>query len=417
MALAALFMVGVIQTLLDHWLGDDDDREKKGLSNAKNMTEHDKQTTLGVPLPGGRRLKAQIRNPWALPAYLGRKTAELAMGAVSASRAAKDVASAVGGFITEPVGGNGFDSISQTWQTFAPTLADPLVQWMTGTDFKGDERLRKKWDDNLPDSWNGRRNTAAPYKWVAQGLNALSGGGEFRKGAFDTSPENWQLLAETVLGGALTDLNRVASAVADAWDSTHGARPDQVLRDVPFVRDTVTNMPDVSRRYHESFDAYDADRTEFRGVKSADGRLAFAVRHPWVMDDRVKRLDKEIREFGKMEQGLEKKGGEWVAAERTPRERLEFRRQRLAKMAEFVEIMEERPSGRLPPDAEYRILTQAFSDAKKEYETIEQDPLLDKANRKLLLDSIVSENPLMREEVREDIAADIAQIRRDEAEV
>lgn len=103
------------------------------------------------------------------------------MGAVSASRAAKDVASAVGGFITEPVGGNGFDSISQTWQTFAPTLADPLVQWMTGTDFKGDERLGKKWDDNLPSSWYGRRNTASPYKWIAQGLNALSGGGEFRR--------------------------------------------------------------------------------------------------------------------------------------------------------------------------------------------------------------------------------------------
>ena len=415
--LAALFMVGVIQTLLDHWLGDDDDREKKGLSNAKNMTEHDKQTSLGVPLPGGRRLKAQIRNPWALPAYLGRKTAELAMGAVSASRAAKDVASAVGGFITEPVGGNGFDSISQTWQTFAPTLADPLVQWMTGTDFKGDERLRKKWDDNLPSSWYGRRNTASPYKWIAQGLNALSGGGEFRKGAFDTSPENWQLLAETVLGGALTDLNRVASAISDAWDAAHGARPDQVLRDVPFVRDTVTNMPDVSRRYHESFDAYDADRTEFQGVKGADGRLAFAARHPWVMDDRVKRLDKEIRELGKMEQGLEKKGGEWVAAERTPRERLEFRRQRLAKMAEFVGIMEEKPSGRLPPDAEYRILTQAFSEAKKEYDAVEKDPLIDEANKKLVLDSIVSENPLMGKSVRGDVAARIEYVRNLESKV
>ncbi len=33
-----------------------------------------------------------------------------------------------------------------------------------------------------------------------------------------------------------------------------------------------------------------------------------------------------------------------------------------------------------------------------------------------MLDSIVSENPLMREKVREDIAADIAQIRRDETE-
>lgn len=415
--LAALFMVGVIQTLLDHWLGDDDDREKKGLSNAKNMTEHDKQTSLGVPLPGGRRLKAQIRNPWALPVYLGRKTAELVIGAVSAARAAKDVASAVGGFITEPVGGNGFDSISQTWQTFAPTLADPLVQWMTGTDFKGDERLRKKWDDNLPSSWNGRRNTAAPYKWIAQGLNALSGGGEFRKGAFDTSPENWQLLAETVLGGALTDLNRVASAVADAWDAAQGAKPDQVLRDVPFVRDTVTNMPDVSRRYYESFDAYDADRTEFRGVKGADGRLAFAARHPWVMDDRVKRLDKEIRELGKMEQGLEKKGGEWVAAERTPKERLEFRRKRLAKMAEFVGIMEEKPSGRLPPDAEYRILTQAFSDAKKEYETIQKDPLLDKKHKKSILDEMRGSNPLLVDKVRLDVEDEIKEVKKSESEL
>lgn len=415
--LAALFMVGVIQTLLDHWLGDDDDREKKGLSNAKNMTEHDKQTSLGVPLPGGRRLKAQIRNPWALPVYLGRKTAELVMGAVSAARAAKDVASAVGGFITEPVGGNGFDSISQTWQTFAPTLADPLVQWMTGTDFKGDERLRKKWDDNLPSSWNGKRNTSTTYKWIAQGLNALSGGGEFRKGAFDTSPENWQLLAETVLGGALTDLNRVASAVADAWDAAHGARPDQVLRDVPFVRDTVTNMPDVSRRYYESFDAYDADRTEFRGVKGADGRLAFAARHPWVMDDRVKRLDKEIRELGKMEQGLEKKGGEWVAAERTPKERLEFRRKRLAKMAEFVGIMEEKPSGRLPPDAEYRILTQAFSEAKKEYETIQKDPLLETKHRKSILDEMRGSNPLLVDKVRLDVEDEIKEVKKSESEL
>ena len=32
-----------------------------------------------------------------------------------------------------------------------------------------------------------------------------------------------------------------------------------------------------------------------------------------------------------------------------------------------------------------------------------------------MLDSIIAENPLMREEVREDIAADIAQIRKDEA--
>lgn len=64
----------------------------------------------------------------------------------------------------------------------------------------------------------------------------------------------------------------------------------------------------------------------------------------------------------------------------------------------------------------YENAVNRFLESKKEYDAIEQDPLLDEANRKLMLDSIVSENPLMREEVREDIAADIAQIRRDETE-
>ena len=408
--LAALFLVGVIQALLDHWLGDDDDREEEGLSNARNMTEHAKQTTLGVPLQGGRRLTTQIRNPWALPMYAGRKTVELVMGMADAWETAKDMASALGGFATEPVGGNGFDSMAQTWQTFAPTLADPLVQWMTGKDFKGDDRLRRKWDENLPDSWNGKRNTADPYKWVAQGLNAVSGGGQFRKGAFDTSPENWQLLAETVMGGALTDLNRVTSTVVDAWDALHGAPPDQVLRDIPFVRDTLTNMPDVSNRFYRRFDAYKADRTEYRGVTGADERLAFVARHPWVENDRARELEREITELGKMEQGLEKKDGQWVATERTPKEQLAFRRQRLAKMAEFVRIMETKPSDAVPPEAEYRIVSAAFAEAAREYDKVRTDPLVDGKYRNVLLAEMRQTHPLLESGVRGRVSALVSQV-------
>lgn len=64
---------------------------------------------------------------------------------------------------------------------------------------------------------------------------------------------------------------------------------------------------------------------------------------------------------------------------------------------------------------DYAILSNRFLDSQREYDAIEKDELLDEQNRRLLLDSIVAENPLMREGVREDIAADIAQIRRDEA--
>lgn len=64
---------------------------------------------------------------------------------------------------------------------------------------------------------------------------------------------------------------------------------------------------------------------------------------------------------------------------------------------------------------DYAILSNRFLDSQREYDAIEKDELLDEQNRRLLLDSIVAENPLMREGVREDIAADIAQIRWDEA--
>ena len=64
---------------------------------------------------------------------------------------------------------------------------------------------------------------------------------------------------------------------------------------------------------------------------------------------------------------------------------------------------------------DYKILTNRFLESKKEYDAIDNDDLIDDQNKRLMLDSIVAENPLMRDEVREDIAADIAQVRKDEA--
>ena len=66
---------------------------------------------------------------------------------------------------------------------------------------------------------------------------------------------------------------------------------------------------------------------------------------------------------------------------------------------------------------DYAVLSNRFLESKKEYDAIDKDDLIDDANRKVMLDSIIAENPLMRDEVREDIAADIAQIRKDEARV
>ena len=326
-----LFLVGFLQSLLDHFLGRDEDREKKGLSSARNLSEHEKQSTIGIPLLGGLRLKTQIRNPWALPMYAGRKAGELLMGWIDGRTAVADLASAVGGFVTEPVGGNGFGSVPEAMQTFAPTLLDPFVQWATGVDFKGDRRLRKNYSDHLPDSWNGRINTPDVYKWISQGANAISGGSRFRKGAFDTSPENWQLLAETVLGGALADLNRAVSTVNDARLAALGAKPEQVLRDVSFVRDTLTNLPDVSSRYYDALSDYEADRTEYSGLARTDAGKAeaFAASHPWADGSKNPVVD-IVWNLGRA-----------VQEAKTPSDAAKLRREQLAAMAGFVRRMEE----------------------------------------------------------------------------
>lgn len=62
----------------------------------------------------------------------------------------------------------------------------------------------------------------------------------------------------------------------------------------------------------------------------------------------------------------------------------------------------------------YENAVNRFLEAKKEFDSIDGDDLLDDAVRKTLLDNIQSSNPLMRDDVRDDIAADIRQIRRDE---
>ena len=65
----------------------------------------------------------------------------------------------------------------------------------------------------------------------------------------------------------------------------------------------------------------------------------------------------------------------------------------------------------------YENMVNRFFESKKEFDRIESDDLLDEQYRKTLLDSIRDTNPLMRDDVREDIAADIARIRKDEARI
>ena len=65
----------------------------------------------------------------------------------------------------------------------------------------------------------------------------------------------------------------------------------------------------------------------------------------------------------------------------------------------------------------YENAVNRFLESKKEYDAIEQDPLIDKENKKLVLDSIVAENPLMEKSIRVDVAARIEYVKNLESKV
>lgn len=339
---AGLFLVGAAQAMLDDWLGHDDN-DKSGGADSRNLTEFDKSHSLGVALPSGHRVKTGIRNPWALPVYMGRKTVELVKGLTSGEDAMKDIANEVGQFATEPVGGNGFGSVSEFLQTLAPTIIDPFVQWGTGKDYRGHDRVNKSFNQYEPDSWNGRNNTPEAYKAIAKALNFVSGGGGHRKGAFDTSPENWKLLTETVFGGVLTDVNNVISAGEHAMKAARGQPASQIVRDVPFVRDTFTNMPDSTTRYYEAVDSYNADKNEFKKTTELGRRAEMKKDHPYLTakKGRVDALIEQVQELTHRERGEVKVGQKWVPAKVEPSEERKeaFRKRRLRLQAEVLRIL------------------------------------------------------------------------------
>lgn len=100
---------------------------------------------------------------------------------------------------------------------------------------------------------------------------------------------------------------------------------------------------------------------------------------------------------------------------------MDFRRQRLARMAEFVRILEARPTGEVSAetrgwlksrdiDANYRRERRAFLGAVAEYDKVRDDPDVENRAKRDILESMRTSTPLLKDAVRyelEDLMRDI----------
>lgn len=304
-----LIALGTAEALVNHYFGNDDDRENEGQGNARNLSEYEKKHQIGIPLGGGKQAIWQTRGLYATIPYLARTAVDAMLGETKVSDAMMNVLSEAGDILTEPLSGNGVSSKATAMQSISPTLVDPLVQWVSGKDYKGDDRIAKSFDPNKPLSWNGKGKTSDGYKWFAKLINSATGGNEGRKGLVDMAPEDVQLIVETLVGGVGRDISQIGSGIQTARQLANGEAPERVLGETAFARDWVREYPKVGSRYYSAVDRLAAMKTELASKKTYAEKSAFVRDNPLAATNRMKvmeKMEKSIRDYQALGRGMSK---------------------------------------------------------------------------------------------------------------
>ena len=341
-----LVAAGVAKAVLDHYFGNDDEREKAGGRNARNMSEYEKKHILGIPVGGGKQIAAlRMRGPYAAIPYLAQTFTNVALGETEAEDAMHTVFREMTDQASDLVSGNGVVNdkggldAALVGQTLAPSLADPLVQLWTGKDYKGDWRTAKSYDQDKPLSSNGKRNTAEAYKIAAQSLNWLTGGNENRKGMIDVAPEDLQLVVEFLGGGIGRDIHNVAATTKNVAQIAAGETPERTLSQTPLLRTLLREYPESTARYYDAIDEYSRDKYEIKKARTAKEIMAVAKGKPYLsrsktpLDERIER----VKELTHLERGERKIRNRWVKVESvSDAQRETYRKMRLKLQAAIL---------------------------------------------------------------------------------
>ena len=135
---------------------------------------------------------------------LGDSAESVASGGRSVQQSATNlVMTALGSF--SPIGFQSDDKIHEALlKNAAPTLIKPLVEVGLNENFMGSSIYNENlpFGTPVPDSSLGRRSTPEAYRALAQWMNEVTGGSEFRSGAIDVNPDVMQHFLDYFGGSA-----------------------------------------------------------------------------------------------------------------------------------------------------------------------------------------------------------------------
>ncbi|MBK8759315.1 MAG: hypothetical protein IPM03_02500 [Sulfuritalea sp.] len=275
-------MIGVAQAFLGALAGWDDE-EPPQFVRERSLIIPLGDHYFSVPMPLGFNVLPNI----------GRITAEFAMSGF------KDPAKRIGSLLNvladtlNPIGNAGV-----SLQTIAPTVIDPLAALAENKDWTGKPIKRMSFNEEAAGYKNAKDTATVWSKWIAEGLNYLSGGTEHKAGLSSPTPDQIDYLIGQVTGGVGREISKAVQSSTSVFSGE-----DLPLYKVPlvgkFVGDTKGNAADASRFYANVRDLK-AHKAELDGRRKAGQDVAEYLRdNPdarlVVLASRIERRVQELR--------------------------------------------------------------------------------------------------------------------------
>jgi len=193
--------------------------------------------------------------------------------------------------------------------SLAPTITEPVVAFATNRNFFGapiyieDNPLIKP---PTPDSNRSKRSTGEHYKFVAELLNEVTGGSEYRSGWADLSPDGMQYVQEYLFGGLGRFINRSVDLYAKAVSPEN---EEITLSNVPIARYFHGEPSDYSDKL-DYYSYIDSATQVFKEAKETTGkeRLDFMREFGSVarLEPLYKETQKQLRKLRQQKKQIEK---------------------------------------------------------------------------------------------------------------
>ncbi len=203
-------MLGVVNTLIGMAvMGADDDDES---DNWEQIPEFIKERSIVIPL--GREDYLTIPMPLGFHVFpnIGRIAVEFALGG-SEKTAGRQIGKLLMAMADafNPLGGS-----QNLGQMVAPTVIDPVVALMQNRDWTGKPIYRENANglDPQPGHRMAKDSASTPSRLVAEGINWVTGGTEYRPGAWSPTPDQLDYVIGQLTGGLGRELLKVNQTIA-----------------------------------------------------------------------------------------------------------------------------------------------------------------------------------------------------------